>query len=194
MATRNLARINKNTTLFMMCDMQERFRTITQKYNEILQVSKKLAIASKILERPLIVTEHYKKVMGPTAAELLEVSKDHANFYEKTKFSMVIPEVEKHLGGIESVVLFGIETHVCITQTALDLLARGIDVHLVADASSSRCQIDRHLALRRLRNAGVVITTAESTLFDLVKDAKAPEFKPISPLVREISPDSGLLL
>lgn len=111
---------------------------------------------------------------------------------------MVIPEVDAKLdelfeGGLESVVLFGIEAHVCILQTALDLLQKGIDVHIVADATSSRSQSDRLIAFSRLRQAGVVVSTCESTLFQLLCDKNHDKFKDIQALIKERAPDTGLV-
>ncbi|KAI8486883.1 Isochorismatase domain-containing protein 1 [Branchiostoma belcheri] len=109
---------------------------------------------------------------------------------------MVVPEVEevlKSMPVVRSVVLFGIEAHVCVQQTALDLLARGVEVHVIADATSSRSQMDRVYAFDRLRQAGAVITTSESTLLQLVADKNHPKFKEIQGLIKVSAPDSGLV-
>ena len=89
--------------------------------------------------------------------------------------------------------LFGIETQVCVQQTALDLLGNGFDVHVIADGVSSRTQVDRLFALERMRQSGVFISTSESVLFELLGDSKHPRFKEVQALIKTSAPDSGLL-
>lgn len=103
---------------------------------------------SKVLNIPLIVTEQYPQAFGPTVEE---IKKDHAvGVFPKTKFSMCVPEVVSQLEKIPDLkcaILYGIEAHACIEQTAIDLLGLGLSVHIVADACSSRSLEDRCLAL-----------------------------------------------
>ncbi|KAI8343285.1 Isochorismatase-like protein [Chlamydoabsidia padenii] len=143
--------------------------------------------ASKLLDFPVVVTEHYPKGLGATVAEL-DIS-DAALFLSKTKFSMYIPEVQQFLQkhNIKSVLLLGIESHVCVLQTALDLLDNNYDVHILADGVSSCNHPEIDIALARMQQAGAVITTSESALFQLVQDAKHDKFKGISNLIKEYS-------
>jgi nicotinamidase-related amidase len=90
--------------------------------------------------------------------------------------------------GIRQVVVVGIETHVCVLQTALDLLSAGFEVYVVADAVGSRTDLDRDVALNRLTQSGVTVTTTESVLFEWCETSSAPEFKQISQLVRQSPP------
>jgi isochorismate hydrolase len=109
---------------------------------------------------------------------------------------MVVPEVEKIIDSDparNSVVLFGIETQVCVQQTTLDLLERGYNVHIVADGCSSRSQVDRLFAFERMRQSGAFVTTSESLIFELMGDYKHPKFKELQALVRTSAPDSALL-
>jgi len=85
------------------------------------------------------------------------------------------------------------QTQVCVQQTALDLINWGYDVHVLADAVSSRSQVDRIFALERMRQSGVFITTSESLLFELLGDSKHPKFKEVQALIKTSAPDSGLL-
>lgn len=87
-----------------------------------------------------------------------------------------------------SVVLFGIETHVCVQQTALDLLDGGYDVHVVTDGCSSRAPADRAAALDRMKQSGAFLTTHESVIFELLQDSKHPNFKEVSALIRNTLP------
>ncbi|KAI0232978.1 Isochorismatase domain-containing protein 1 [Lamellibrachia satsuma] len=176
--------------------MQEKFKPVIAYFKEILEVAKKLTTASKYLDIPLVVTEQYPKGLGSTMSEL---KVDHAaGLFHKTKFSMVIPEVEKLMsslcnGNVRHIVLFGIEAHVCIQQTVIDLLERGYEVHVVVDATSSRNHVDRMFAFERFRQAGAIVTTCEAVLLQLVGDKEHPQFKWIQTLIMSKSPNSGLV-
>lgn len=185
--------LNSNTVAFFLCDMQERFRAAIYKFDEILETSRRLIEASRILSIPLIVTEQYPKGLGSTVSQL---NIEHTiGKFEKTKFSMALPEVmsllEKH--SIQHIVLFGVETHVCVQQTAIDLLSNGYAVHIIADACSSRSQTDRVFALERLRQMGAIVTTHESVLLQLVASKDHQYFKEIQGLIKDKAPDTGLL-
>ncbi|XP_069856725.1 isochorismatase domain-containing protein 2 isoform X2 [Dipodomys merriami] len=94
---------------------------------------------------------------------------------------------------LKSVLLCGLEAQACIMQTALDLLDRGLQVHVVVDACSSRSQVDRLVALARMRQSGVFLSTSEGLILQLVRDAANPHFKEIQKIIKEPAPDSGLL-
>lgn len=195
MSAKSFGNLESAKCALFLCDMQEKFRPAIKYFDEILKIAKRLVDTSKLLELPLIVTEQYPKGLGKTVAEL-DVS--HGTVFEKTKFSMVLPEVEEKMnllcdGGVKQVILFGIEAHVCIQQTAIDLLTRGIEVFIVADATSSRFQSDRMLAFERLRQAGAVITTCESVMFQLIGDKNHPKFKEVQALVKGDYVDTGLM-
>lgn len=144
---------------------------------------------------PLIVTEQNPEKLGTT---IKEFDVKHAiGPFGKTKFSMFIPEVSgylKTLNNVETVVLFGLESHICVEQTAMDLLSQDkYDVHIVADCVLSRTLDDRHLALKRLENLGCFITTSENVIFKLMKDKNHPNFNDIRKLVAEPSIFPGSL-
>lgn len=154
-----------------------------------------MVTAAKIMGIPVIATEQYPKGLGNTVEEI-DTSGFRERIYPKTKFSMVIPDVEeqlKEMENVKSIVLMGIETQVCVLQTALDLLERNYDVHILADGVSSRTMVERMIAIERLRQSGAFITTSESVLFMLMGDAKFPNFKEVQALVKTSAPDSGLL-
>jgi len=192
MASR-IGKLAVNSSALFLCDMQEGFRKTISYYPQILEVSKRMLTAAKSLEMPVVVTEQYPKGLGKTCEEL-----DVAGcpVFPKTQFSMLIPEVEAHmktLPDLKSVILCGIECHACIQQTVLDLREQNLDVHVLADAVSSRNMVDRMYALQRMKEAGAYISTSESMILMLARDAKHPKFKELQKCIWDPAPDSGLL-
>jgi nicotinamidase-related amidase len=127
----------------------------------------------------VLATEQYPKGLGHTAAE---VGLHDEPVIEKTVFSAVRAE-GFGLDGRDQVVVCGIETHVCVSQTVHDLLADGVEVHVPADAVGSRHRLDYELGLERLQRAGAVVSSVESVLFELLGRAGTPEFKEVQKLV-----------
>ncbi|KAE8593523.1 hypothetical protein XENTR_v10019175 [Xenopus tropicalis] len=190
---RRIGKLGERSSILFLCDMQEKFRQSIVFFPEIVSVAARMLQGAKKLEMPVIITEHYPKGLGPTVPEL---GADGLKKYEKTSFSMLTPEIEEKLQSIpdlRSIVLCGIETQACIMSTALDLLDKGYDVHVVADACSSRSQVDRLFALSRMRQSGAFLTTSEGVLLQLLGNAKHPKFKEVQKIIMEPAPDSGLL-
>lgn len=190
---RNVGRVAVQSSALFLCDMQEKFRRTIQFYPQVIEVARRMLEAAKILQLPVIVTEQYPKGLGHTVTEL---NVDKCPIFPKTQFSMLVPDVEKHLKAlpqVKSVILCGIETQACVLQTVFDLLDKNYDVHVVADAVSSRSMVDRMFALQRIKDAGGFITTSESVMLMLCRDAASPHFKEIQKLINEPAPDSGLL-
>ncbi|KAM0793603.1 hypothetical protein ACM66B_001036 [Microbotryomycetes sp. NB124-2] len=192
MAHRSVVKVVPGKTAFFVCDIQERFRSAIHAYPQVIATAEKMVKGAAILRIPVVVTEQNPKALGATVSELSISSLPSEcvpswSPLAKTKFSMVLPEVIKslHDWGTKSVVLFGIESHVCVLQTALDLLERDIDVHVLADGVSSCNHGEVAIALDRLRQAGAQVTTSESILFQLMVDASHPEFKNVSGLIKE---------
>jgi nicotinamidase-related amidase len=135
---------------------------------------------------PMVINEQYKKGIGETIEPLRELVEESPHF-EKTTFSCCGNEdglaAIKALGK-KQIIVAGIETHVCVLQTCLDLLEEGFEVTLVTDCCSSRKQQDKEVAIARLTQAGVVPVTYEMLLFELTVNAKHPKFKEISALVK----------
>ena len=186
---RVIPRIVASDSIFFVCDIQQRFRNIIYCMESVIHVGKMLTQASQIFNVPLLVTEQNSKAFGPTTEEITSVlpNKDFIKL-EKTKFSMITPEAKAFLDKYpnrKKAVLCGIEAHVCVLQTALDLLSLGYEVYLVVDGISSQRPIDRSAALRRLERLGVGFTTMESALFELMTDQQAPEFKFVLPILKE---------
>ena len=143
--------------------------------------------AAGLLSVPVVVTEQYPKGLGPTDPEVKEACPTGSAVYEKTTFSCwgsaefasaVVTRAPRTL------VLTGMETHVCVQQTALTAVAKGFQTVLLADAVWSRCGTDRDVALVLLRQAGVIVTTVEALAFAWMQDSKHPAFKAVSALFR----------
>jgi len=191
-----LGDVTQHNTAFFLCDVQEQFRPAIKYFPEIVEVCRRLVQGSKLLSIPLVVTERYPQGLGSTVSEL-DVSHAVA-VVPKTKFSMVVPDVKKLLpklckGHLRHVVLFGIEAHVCIQQTVIDLRLKGYQVHVVADGVSSRNQMDRLFALQRFQHSGTIVTTSEAVLLQLVGDKDHAKFKELQAIIETSAPDSGLV-
>ncbi|XP_028835010.1 isochorismatase domain-containing protein 2 isoform X1 [Denticeps clupeoides] len=189
----SIGRLSTKGTVLLLCDMQEKFRPTIFQFGNVVSNAARVLEACRILGIPPIVTEQYPKGLGPTVPELgASDLKAHA----KTTFSMLtegVKEELKSLGEPKKAILCGIETQACIACTTFDLLERGMEVHIVADAVSSRSQTDRLFALSRLKQSGAFLTTTEGIMLQLVQDAKHPNFKEIQKLLAHPSPDTGLL-
>lgn len=193
---RRLGKLQAHSSVLMVCDVQERFRSVITHMPSVLHVARTMVKAAPLLRVPVLVTEQNPKRLGRTASELGVDETEGVRVFEKLKFSMLTDEVRQTLERDhperKDVLLLGIEAHVCVLQTVLDLLEGGYNVHVLADGTSSSRQADRLLALQRFSQAGAYVTTSESALFQLMQSAEHPSFKAISALVKEERPDSGL--
>ncbi|CAH8627581.1 unnamed protein product [Heterobilharzia americana] len=184
---------DSNHTLFLMCDVQDSLLNIVMDSNNVCLRISNLLHLGKSLGIPLIVTEQYSKGLGNTT-NILDIS--HALFVvDKVSFSMYHGLVAEKLAEFRnySIVLFGLEAHICILQTALHLLEENYKIFIVADACSSRSAVDMRIALKRLISAGAVITTTESLLFELIKTKDSPCFDLVRKMVQSHLPDHPAL-
>jgi nicotinamidase-related amidase len=170
--------LERGRAALVVVDVQEAFRPYAA-FERVAQASAKLLQGARILEVPAIVSEQYPKGLGGTAPE---VGLEGESPLQKSVFSAVRAE-GFDLGGREQAIVCGIETHVCVSQTVHDLLDRGVEVHVPADAVGSRHAIDYERGLERLERAGAVVTTVEAVLFELLERAGTPEFKAVQKLV-----------
>ena len=179
-------RIKAQDALFCLVDVQERLFPHIENKDELEKNLITLVKGLKVLDIPFIVNEQYKKGIGETIPSLKELVQNDSSF-EKTTFSCC--QNSDTLEAIKAtnkkvVIVAGIETHVCVLQTCIDLLENGFKVVLVTDASGSRKKMDHKMAIKRLVQAGVIPTTYESILFELTVNSKNPCFKEISSLVK----------
>ena len=186
-ARKAVGKIRPGKSALLVCDLQDRFQSVISEFSNVLGVSTTMVNASKILGVPIVVTEQYPKAFGHTVPEISKALPESTKIFEKKLSSMITPETAEHLKSldIDSAIIVGIETHVCVLQTSLDLLEMGIDVHIVADGVSSQRLGERQMALERLRQSGAFITSCESVLFQLMQTAGHENFRAISGLVKE---------
>lgn len=165
----------------LLAAMPEADRAALVKHAEILLQ------AAEALEIPTVYTEQYPQGLGPTIPALVERMPAMARCFEKTGFSCSAAEgflPALKVSGRRQVIMVGQESHVCVLQTALELISLGFQVFVVEDAVSSRNPAHKHNALIRLREAGVIITNLESVLFEWLRDATHPHFKTFANLIR----------
>ena len=179
-------RIHQDDAFVMVVDIQERLFPHIANNGLLAKNLIKLFTGLKLLDIPFILNEQYKKGLGETLLELREILGE-VESYEKVTFSCCQnePTLEAILKkGKKVAIVAGVETHVCVLQTCLDLLANDIQPVLVVDCIGSRDENDHKVAIQRLTHAGVILTTTESILFELCHSAKNPVFKQISQLVK----------
>jgi nicotinamidase-related amidase len=177
-------RLVPSASLLCVIDVQERLLPVVPDAKRIVARCCRLASAAGLLDVARVLTEQYPKGLGttpPSLASLLPPAE------AKTTFSSAACDVVTRAlaGGLTIVVLAGLETHVCVSQTALDLLAQGLHVFIAVDAVASRHAIDHETALRRLERAGAVLTTSEAILFEWCRSAEHPRFQDVRRLVLE---------
>lgn len=149
-ARRAVSRLVQDTTALFVCDIQKTFSKLVPNGDSLVHTSTMLVNAASALDMPVVVTEQSPQKLSSTCDSLKSALPETASVFEKTKFSMVTPEVEAKLQGdlraVKSIILVGVEAHICVFQTTLDLLEKGYDVHIVADACRSQREADRLFA------------------------------------------------
>lgn len=181
----NTGLLKKDKTAFIIIDVQERLMPVIFNNSEVFENVNRLIEGSKILNIPLLITEQYPKGLGKTCAEVK--IPEGQEVIEKVCFSCLLSSpvnIKLKSLGIEQLVLAGVESHICVLKTALDGLSSGLQVHVVADAVSSRKEYSKQIALERMRQSGAFIATTEMILFQLLDAAGTDEFKQISKLIR----------
>jgi nicotinamidase-related amidase len=180
--------LDRSRSSLLIVDLQEKLFPLIERRAIVEWNIGRLLAAAKLLRVHVAASEQYPAGLGPT---IESVRRELGTVPDKRMFScrecgVLFEQWTK--SGTEQLVVVGIETHVCILQTALDLLSAGFDVFVPADAVGSRFAADREIGLQRLSLAGVTVTTTEATLFEWCETAAAPEFKAISQLVRQAAP------
>lgn len=188
MITDRTYRIARENTQAMIIDVQERLTPHILDHDKITKKIVTLIKGLQALDIPIMLNEQYKKGLGETLPEITEVLEgSNAKGFEKVTFSACDTDDSWHHLAQQNrsiVILCGVETHVCVLQTALDLLDNGMQPVIIGDAVGSRFAYDKKQAIRRIRRAGGVITTVETILFELCRSSKDPAFKTISNLIK----------
>ena len=166
----------------VIVDVQEAFRSAVGEFDAVAANAGILARGARELGLPILVTEQYPKGLGETVPEVAE-HLDGVARHEKTAFSAARADGFS-LDGRDQALVCGIEAHVCVNQTVQDLLDRAVEVHVAADAVTSRTALNRRLGLEKMQGSGAVVTSTEMALFELVERAGTPEFKAIQALIR----------
>ena len=178
--------------MVLVIDVQEKLLPSIVGSEGVVAAGRKLLDGAGVFELPVLVTEQYPKGLGPTHATIRAVlPRSRANVLEKPTFSAwADANVREALLALDrpQIIITGIETHVCVQQTALDLRSRDYDMFVCADATGSRGRIDHEIALDRMRQAGVLVTTVESLLFELCQRCDAARFKAMLEVIKRYPP------
>lgn len=168
-------------------DMQEAFREKIASFSEMAARIATMIEGAKLLDLPIIVSEQYPKGLGATAREIKEVLPNSIEIIEKTSFSSCgVEAFENQLAraGAKQVIVCGIEAHICVNQTVHDLLARGLEVHLLTSCIAAREPTNKRVALRKMQLSGAIPSSIEMALFELMRDARHEHFKAIQQLIK----------
>jgi nicotinamidase-related amidase len=179
MAAREL---DRERAALVVVDVQEAFRKAVLDFDAVAQRVGLLVQGAQALGIPVVATEQYPKGLGSTVEEVTE-HLDGTEPLAKTVFSAAGAE-GFDLQGRDQALLAGIEAHVCVSQTAHDLLEQGVEVHVARDAVTARAVTDKEAGLAKMEGSGAVLTSAETALFELLGEAGSDEFKAIQKLVK----------
>ncbi len=175
--------LNSDNCIVLMIDMQEKLVQATNAEQEVSK-AKKLIKTAEILNIPTLVSEQYPKGLGSTVNCL---KNEKQRYFEKTSFSILkeenFSEILKSYNKTQ-IILFGIEAHICVYQTAIDLLKQGYEVYLVKDTCKSRHEYEFNTGIELMKQEDIKITCLEIVLFELLKTSKNPHFKEIQYLIK----------
>lgn len=175
-------RIEREQAVALVVDYQGKLVPVMHEHEELIRRSKILLEGLKLLEVPMYITQQYTKGLGMTVDEIMEAA-GTTEYIDKIAFT-AYDSVKWKLRGKKFVIVCGIEAHICVLQTVIDLKAAGYVPVLVADCVSSRKESDKQVALERARQEGAIVTTYESLLFELLKVAGTDTSKAIQRLIR----------
>ena len=179
--------LNIEDSIVMIIDVQEKLLNAVFNKASLEKKATTIANTAKILGIPVIVTEQYPKGLGATVESLKEALPENAQYFEKTAFSALenkeVIEALKN-SGKKQVVIFGIETHICVSQTTNALIQEGFEVSVIRDACGSRSELEYSAGLGRMKDNGAHVLTTEIALFEWLKGAKHPNFKEVQTLIK----------
>jgi len=178
-------RLTPDNSALIVIDVQEKLMPLIARRTELIANVQKLMAVAKILEVPTILTAQYVKGIGPVIPEIASAAPG-AKVIEKTTFSCC--GTEEFVQAVKDLrrqrlIICGIEAHVCIQQTVIDLM-KDYFIYLPVDAISARKELDATVAIERMRDCGAVVTTVESTVFELLRQSGTAQFKACLPLFK----------
>lgn len=174
-----------DNTVLLVIDIQGKLASLMHEKERVFDNAVRMLRGAKVLGLPVICTEQYPDGLGATVPQVAE----HIDVETISKLSFSCCRAEEfgaalHNSGRDQVLIAGIETHICVYQTAIDLLAGGYEVYVLTDAVSSRTQANRQLGLERMKDAGAALTSVEMALFEMLRIAEGDKFKEIARIVR----------
>lgn len=176
-------KLDRGRAALVVVDVQEAFRKAIPSFDRVAGSVAKLVQGAEAMGIPVVVTEQYPKGLGETVPEVAGHLPGGVEPIEKLRFSAVEAD-GFDLAGRDQALVCGIETHVCVNQTVLDLLDEDVEVHVVGDGVASRTEENRELGLHKAEHAGAVLTSVETALFELLRGSDADEFKQVQALVK----------
>jgi len=176
-------KLDRDRAVLVVVDVQEAFRKAIAEFGDVATATATLVRGAGQMGLPVIVTEQYPQGLGHTVDEVAEALPDGVEPLEKVRFSAAEAD-GFDLEGRDQALVCGVETHVCVNQTVLDLLGTGAGVQVAVDAVASRSPANRELGLERMERAGAAMTSVETALFELLGGSDAAEFKQVQALVR----------
>ncbi len=182
------AKLDRTRAVLVVIDLQEAFRKAVPSFDDVARGAAALVQGAEATAVPVVVTEQYPKGLGRTVPEVADRLPDGVEAIEKVCFSALEAD-GFDLGGRDQALVCGVEAHVCVNQTVLDLIDAGVEVHVPVDAVGSRFAQSREIGIEKARRAGAVITNVETALFELVGRAGTDEFKEIQRVVLDYAPN-----
>jgi nicotinamidase-related amidase len=182
------AKLQPGRTALIVVDVQEGFRKAIPDFERVAKATATLIEGAEAIGVPVLITEQYPKGLGETAEEVAERLPEGTEPLKKVVFSAADAE-GFDLGGRDQALVCGIETHVCVNQTVLDLLDAGTEVQVAEDAVGSRTEENKRVGLHKMERAGAVLTSVETALFELLGRAGTDEFKRVQKLILEYAPN-----
>ena len=182
------AKLQADRTALVVVDVQEGFRKAIPDFERVAKAVATLVQGAETIGIPIVVTEQYPEGLGETAPEVAQHFPEGSEPLEKIVFSA--HEADGFdLAGRDQALVCGIETHVCVNQTALDLLGAGVDVQVPEDAVGSRTADNKRIGLQKMVRAGAHVTSVEMALFELLGRAGTDEFKRVQQLILDYAPN-----
>jgi nicotinamidase-related amidase len=183
-----MSKLDADRAALVVIDVQEGFRKAVPVFDRVAKAIATLIEGAEAIGIPIVVTEQYPKGLGETAPEVAEHLPEGTVPLEKVVFSASDAE-GFDLAGRDQALICGIEAHVCVNQTALDLLEAGVDVQVAEDAVGSRTDENKRVGLHKMERAGATLTSVETALFELLGRAGTDEFKAVQRLILDYAPN-----